>query len=292
MTDPPSHFQRHISLESRAPAAEHLTAATGLSGQRIKQAMQKGAVWLTRDSRTSRLRRAKKPLQPGDTLHIYYDEQILTSVPSPPWLIADEGAYSVWYKPYGMRSQGSKWGDHCTIHRWVESHARPQRPAFVVHRLDRAATGLMLLAHQKRTATRLAGLFENRTIDKRYRAVVHNCFPLTTQRQTIDTAIDGRQARSFVACLEYDPLRDRSLLEVVIESGRKHQVRRHLAGIGFPVVGDRLYGHPAEVEDLQLTACRLAFHCPVSGAEKQFWLSDALLPALQVSPPVSKGNPS
>jgi tRNA pseudouridine32 synthase/23S rRNA pseudouridine746 synthase len=252
--------------------------------------MQKGAVWLTRDTRTYRLRRAKKPLQPGDTLHIYYSEQILATVPSPPRLIADEGTYSVWYKPYGMRSQGSKWGDHCTIHRWVEKHLRPQRPAFVVHRLDRAATGLMLVAHQKRTAARLAGLFENRAIEKRYRVVVHNCFPPTPQPLTIDTEIDGRQARSYATRLAYNPEHDRSLLEVVIETGRKHQIRRHLAGIGFPVVGDRLHGHGEESEDLQLTACYLAFQCPVADVEKQFRLSEALMPALKAPPPVCVGD--
>ena len=282
MTDLPSHFQRHIPCEAPGLAAEHLAAATRLSRQRIKQAMQKGAVWLTRANGTHRLRRATAPLQPGDTLHIYYSERVLATVPPPPLLIADEGAYSVWHKPYGMRSQGSKWGDHCTIHRWVEMHLRPQRPAFVVHRLDRAATGLMLVAHEKGTATRLARLFERRAIEKRYRVAVHSCFPITPRPMTIDSAIDGRQARSWATRLAYDSELDRSLLEVVIESGRKHQIRRHLAGIGFPVVGDRLYGQREESEDLQLTSCYLAFRCPVADAEKQFRLSEALMPSLRV----------
>ncbi len=290
MTDLPSQFQRHIAIESSGSAVEHLAAATGLPGKRVKQAMQKGAVWLTRDSRTYRLRRAKRPLQSGDTLHIYYNEEILGTVPSPARLIADEGAYSVWYKPYGMRSQGSRWGDHCTIDRWVEKHLRPQRPAFVVHRLDRAATGLMLVAHQKRTAAGLAGLFQNRAIEKRYRVVVYNCFPLTPQPLTIDTAIDGRQACSYVTRLGHTPENNRSLLEVVMESGRKHQIRRHLAEIGFPVVGDRLYGHGEQSEDLQLAACYLAFVCPVTDVEKQFRLPEALMPALQAPPPVSVGD--
>lgn len=285
MTDLPSAFERHMAIEASVPAPEHLAAATGLSGQRVKQAMQKGAVWLTRDGRTYRLRRAKKPLQPGDTLHIYYSERVLATVPPQPLLIADEGAYSVWHKPYGMRSQGSKWGDHCTIHRWVEKNLRPQRPAFVVHRLDRAATGLMLVAHQKGTAARLAELFQNRTIEKRYRAIVYSCFRPTPQPLTIDTEIDGRQARSHVTRLAYDPEYDRSLLEVVIETGRKHQIRRHLAGIGFPVVGDRLYGQGEQSEDLQLTASTLAFRCPVGDVEKEYRLSEALLPALQAPQP-------
>ena len=273
------HFEHHITIDRcDRSAAKQLADATGLSRQRVKQVMQKGAVWITRGSQTHRLRRASKPLKIGDTLHIYYDEQILATVPPPPRLIADEGAYSVWYKPCGLRSQGSKWGDHCTVHRWVEQHLRPQRPAFVVHRLDRAATGLMLVAHQKRVATGLARLFQNRTIEKRYRAIVHGCFPTPPQPLKIDADIDGRSACSYATCLKSEP--DRSLLEVLIETGRKHQIRRHLAGMGFPVVGDRLYGREGDREDLQLTACSLTFRCPVDDTEKQFRLPENSMPAL------------
>ncbi len=54
--------------------------------------------------------------------------------------------------PYGMLSQGSKWSDHCTIARFAQQHLTPERPVFIVHRLDRAATGLILIAHSKKTS--------------------------------------------------------------------------------------------------------------------------------------------
>lgn len=276
-----SHFERHIIYDSnRGDAVEQLATDTGLSKQSIKQAMQKGAVWITRDDKTWHLRRASKLLQPGDTVHFYYDQQILATVPPPAFLVADEGAYSVWDKPYGMWSQGSKWGDHCTITRWVEQHLQPQRPAFLVHRLDRAASGLILVAHQKRTAAALSKLFHDRAIDKRYRVIVHGCFPTTPQQHTLDSNIDGKSAISHVTRLKYDPKRERSLLEVNIETGRKHQIRRHLAESGFPVVGDRLYGRDGDSDDLQLAAVYLAFKCPVSQLEKQFQLPKDRIPTL------------
>ena len=55
-----------------------------------------------------RLRRASKTLVAGDELHLYYDARVLESIPTPPQLIADQEKYSIWYKPYGLLSQGSK----------------------------------------------------------------------------------------------------------------------------------------------------------------------------------------
>ena len=271
-------LEEHIVIEQNdVTAIELLSTATGLPRQRIKQAMQKGAVWLTHGNHTQRLRRATRTFNTGDTIHLYYNEDILSAGPPAAQLIADEQAYSVWYKPCGMFAQGSKWGDHCTINRWAEQHLQPQRPAFIVHRLDRAASGLILIAHQKKTAAALARLFEQRSMDKHYRVIVRGRFP--DQEQIIDSDIDGRSARTIARLLEFDSQQRCSLLEIKIDSGRKHQIRRHLAERGFSVVGDRLYGND-ETIDLQLTAFSLAFTCPVSGDQKIFQLSEERLPHL------------
>ena len=271
---PSTHFECHLRIsEQDAKAASLLAEASGLSRQCIKQAMQKGAVWVTHGRGTRRLRRADKTLQPGDELHLYYDEAVLASEVAPARLIADEGGYSVWCKPHGMLCQGSKWGDHCTINRWAEQHLTPQRSAFIVHRLDRAASGLILLAHRKKVAAALAELFQRRIIEKRYRVLVEGRFAERDRPLYIDAKIDGRKATSHVRLIHYDPVHDRSLLDVKIDSGRKHQIRRHLAGIGLPVVGDRLYGRAeCKDEDLQLTACHLAFKCPLSGERREYKL--------------------
>lgn len=274
-----SRLEVHIDIaSSEATAVDLLAVETGLSRQRIKQAMIKGAVWLTRGKKTNRVRRAKKTFLPGDTLHLYYDEQVLAREPLAPELIADEGAYSVWFKPYGMLSQGSKWGDHCTISRWAEQHLQPQRPAFVVHRLDRAATGLIIIAHEKRSAAALSKLFQAREVEKHYRVITHGCFP--EGDITLNSDIDGKPAISHVQRLAYDTDTDRSLLDVGIDTGRKHQIRRHLSEAGYPVTGDRLYGDKTEKQDLQLCAVSLAFTCPVSKRPVQFLLPEEKIPAL------------
>lgn len=264
----------HVAVDAAGVhAVELLHRSTALSRQEIKRAMTSGAVWLTRGRHTQRLRRAKRKLLVGDELHLYYDAKILAEIPAEPELVADVGDYSVWHKPFGLWSQGSKWGDHCTLVRWAERHLQPERSALTVHRLDRAASGLMLLAHSKRTAATLSRLFRERLVEKRYLAIVEGDFAATPVPLRVDDPVDGKAAASEFARLDRNSDKTRSLVDVRIETGRKHQVRRHLAGLGHPVVGDRLYGTADEgSEDLKLQAVKLAFECPVTGQRVDYAL--------------------
>jgi tRNA pseudouridine32 synthase/23S rRNA pseudouridine746 synthase len=170
-----------------------------------------------------------------------------------------------------MLSQGSKWGDHCTVYRWAEQQLVPQRTAFIVHRLDRAASGLIMLAHSKRMAKQLSMLFQQRQIEKHYHVWVQgHC----QQAQRIDIPLANKAARSHIKLLQYNAANNSSHLEVHIETGRKHQIRQHLAHIGFPVVGDRLYGRDNQDQDLQLRAYSLRFICPITQTERYFQLAD------------------
>jgi tRNA pseudouridine32 synthase/23S rRNA pseudouridine746 synthase len=264
--------QYHIKIvepDTTAPAI--ISRASNLSISESKQALQKGAVWLTDSSGTRRLRRAGKKLAINSTLHFYYNPDVLSQSVESPRLHADEIDYSVWIKPRGVFSQGSKWGDHCSITRMIESSDDKQRPVFLIHRLDRAATGLMLVGHRKRVAKSLADMFAKRSIEKIYHAIVYGNFGPQAKPVIYNAEIEGKNAVTFVRCINYDKDRNRSLLEVNIETGRKHQIRRHLSDAGFPIVGDRLYGGD-DSDELQLAAVSLAFECPVSTTYRDYQL--------------------
>ena len=268
-------FEQHLEINhSDKTAVDAFEQSTELTRQAIKQAMTKGAVWLTRNKSTQRIRRANKPLKPGDELHLYFDPKVLEAQPQAAILLADEDIYSIWAKPYGMLCQGSKWGDHCTINRWVEKNLEPQRPSFIVHRLDRAARGLIIIAHQKKIAAYFSHLFQSRDIEKKYQALVEGCFPSELK---LDSDIENKPALSHAKSIAYNSQTDQSLVEVTISTGRKHQIRRHLSEAGFPIVGDRLYGQGNESSsDLCLTSVYLSFTSPVDGIKKIYTLPDHL----------------
>jgi tRNA pseudouridine32 synthase/23S rRNA pseudouridine746 synthase len=274
-----------IVTKAEQTALDLLAEGSGLSKQRIKDAMNKGCVWWTLKGKTLRLRRATKVLLKGSRVEFFYDEQVLSRKPEAPQLIHDANRYSIWYKPKGMLAQGSQWGDHCSILRWVEVNGESlygknreygkKRDCFLVHRLDADASGLMLIGHDSQSAAKLSLLFQGRDIKKYYQAWVVGDCRLPEKGMTLDYELDGKNAVTHIK--KIGSSQTATLLDVHIETGRKHQIRRHLANFGHPIVGDKLYGAKSN-SGLQLLAYRLEFVCPVT----QQLLVIELDPALQL----------
>ena len=149
----------------------------------------------------------------------------------------------------------------------------PELRPGIVHRLDKDTSGVMLVARDQKYFEYLKSLFQKHEIKKTYLAFVAG-IP-ATKRGTIDAPIgirNGTMKRSVrsakmakSAVTEYRTLKEfdgYSILEISPKTGRTHQIRVHLASIGHPVLGDRLYGpknQPAWADRLMLHALSIEF---------------------------------
>ncbi|MEW6349185.1 MAG: RluA family pseudouridine synthase [Thermodesulfobacteriota bacterium] len=151
---------------------------------------------------------------------------------------------------------------------------------FIVHRLDRDTSGILVFAKNEQAKLVLQSRWEE--TKKKYLAVVHGkCENIADTITTYlvenkahnvystSDATKGKPAHTAYRVLK--ETEDRSLLEVDLLTGRKHQIRVHLAGIGHPVVGDRKYGKGNEARTrLALHAKSISFRHPFTGEQLTF----------------------
>ncbi len=187
----------------------------------------------------------------------------------------------VLYKPAGLLVQGDETEDVCLLDlakNWLKlRYGKPGRVFLgMVHRLDRPVAGALVFARTSKAAARLSEQFRAGTVIKRYLAVVEGRAPegggrLVHRLERRDnrssrildgSAMAGQEARLSYCVLDTSP--SRSLLEVSLETGRRHQIRVQLAHIGHPIVGDLRYGAPTPLPSAQiaLLARELTFDHP------------------------------
>lgn len=268
-------FKATITAGTSESACDFLSVKTGLSKARVKDAMNKGAVWIKKKSGgMRRLRRASASLLQGDRIEMYYDRELLSLQPPEARCLSDQKHYSVWFKPAGLLAQGTQYGDHCSLMRQAELYFRSSREIFLVHRLDREASGVMILAHSKDAASRLSGLFQKNLVIKRYRVEVLGNLSERGLHGTIELPLDGKASFTEYAVTEYTEAENTSIVNVFIKTGRLHQIRRHFDMIGFPVMGDPKYGVGNKNTDgMKLSAVSVRFPCPFLRREVEYALS-------------------
>lgn len=271
---------KKLQITEAQQAIEALVAAAPqLSKGRLKDAMNKGAVLWRRGKQNKRLRRAQADVLPGDSLELNYDEQLLQRSCDPAVLIHEARGYSVWFKPAGMLSQGNEWGDHLSLLRFAELHWQGKRQVFLLHRLDREASGLVLLAHTKQAAAAFSQMLQQHKIDKEYRIEVKG--QLSDEliaKAALTTPLDGKACTTAFELESYSEQSRSSRIRVRLITGRKHQIRRHFAEAGHPVMGDPAYGSGNKNEQgLMLQAVKLKFICPFRKTAMEFELPMTLL---------------
>ena len=273
----------------------------GLSRTRIAKIVSEGMVLVD-----GRMARAGQKMRPG--------QQVVVKIPAvescpvlpediPLKIVYEDEAVIVVDKPAGMvvhPAAGHSTGTlvnallyHCQDLSGINGILRPG----IVHRLDKETSGLVVVAKSDEAHLNLAAQFKNRRVKKTYRAVVFGS--PKTQQGRIESAVGrhpserkkmstkSKRGRSAVTVWS---VRERygvaSLLEISIETGRTHQIRVHLADIGYPVVGDQVYGKKGRINDIRdpalrvffkgfprqaLHACRLSFCHPLTGDKMEFF---------------------
>jgi 23S rRNA pseudouridine1911/1915/1917 synthase len=188
-------------------------------------------------------------------------------------------------KPAGLLTMATETEKRRTVYSILFDELKRRRPPqrlFIVHRLDREASGLLVFAKSEEAKRRLQAQFEDHSAGRTYVAVTDGRIAddsLTLRSYLAENAIHrcystpdparGKLAVTHVTVLNRGTKYTR--VEVRLESGRKHQIRVHLAERGHPLAGDPLYGGKANpIRRLALHGVRLTFRHPFTNRPMEF----------------------
>jgi 23S rRNA pseudouridine1911/1915/1917 synthase len=226
------------------------------------------------------------PLRPGDRVNIGKVSGI-KEAPSLPKLkiVFEDEHLLVINKESGLLSIATEKEKAMTAYsilsRYVKS-LNPNNKIFVVHRLDREASGLMLFSKSQQVQESLQHSWQEAVHERSYAVLVEGCPEQDEGRieswlkenknlvmYSSRTPGDGQQAISHYRVLRKSS--NYSILEVSLETGRKNQIRVHMNDLGHPIAGDKKYGARSNpLQRLGLHARVLHFFHPVTGEEKRF----------------------
>lgn len=232
----------------------------------IKKALQNGLILLN-----------KKQAKSGDYIKEKDEIELLQKEFNPnkiynikiPILFEDEHL-AVVKKPAGMVVSGNRFK---TLHNTLPFNLTASKQEdklpwpLPIHRLDAATSGLVVIAKTYSCRVALGKLLENRKIKKEYHAIVQGKL---TSKGLLNSAVQGKEALTLFETLEVIPnLRNNYVTHLKLWplTGRKHQLRIHLSRLGFPIMGDQVYGKRGNTllkKGLFLVATKVSFKHPVN----------------------------
>lgn len=190
-------------------------------------------------------------------------------------------------KPSGLLTMGTQSEKENTAYFILSNYVKragKQNKIFIVHRLDRDTSGLLLFAKSEEVRDLLQKNWHNKHHFREYFAIVSG--DISPEEDTIESYLkensnfevfsvdDDESEGAQHAITHYKRISgngEYSLLSVIPETGRKNQIRVHLHDIGFPIIGDKRYGDGDNpIRRLGLHACKLSFLHPVSGKKMEF----------------------
>ncbi len=242
----------------------------GIARGEARRVLDRGGVWLD----GKRVKAASRAVRRGQAIRVVLEEagrtQPVAAALGDARVLFEDAHLVAVDKPPFVPAQSTLASDRGSLLSLVEAHVR--RSVGLVHRLDLETSGVTVFGKTKAATTALAAAFRGGLARKRYLAVAVG--PLTDEgRIDLGLGPDPRRKGRFLAsargeipaATRYRVIGRRGPLcgvELFPETGRTHQIRCHLQALATPILGDRLYGGPAEIEieGLRLSAPRMLLH--------------------------------
>jgi 23S rRNA pseudouridine1911/1915/1917 synthase len=199
-------------------------------------------------------------------------------------IVFEDDSVIVVDKPPGLLTMATERERLKTVYALLRAYAnskRPEEKIFIVHRLDREASGLLVFAKTIEAKEGLQDQFKDHSAGRRYVVVVEGRVPedeFTIRSYLAENAAlrvystrkkgVGKLAITHVRVLKRNATT--TMIEAQLETGRKHQIRVHLAERGHAIVGDKSYGRTNPIRRLALHGAKLSFRHPMTGKRMEF----------------------
>ena len=225
-------------------------------------------------------RQFDQPVHTGDVLWVNFDRSFQVFSHPHIKLVFEDNDIIVVDKGYGMLSTAAGRPSDDTVYNIIKKYARgfsDKANVYVVHRLDRDTSGLMLLTRTKQARDLLISNWNNMVVERKYIAVVEGQVEqkegviksfLAENQETFEmySTTDNKQGQ--LAVTRYRVVKQGkkfAMVELELKTGRKNQIRVHMHDLGNPVSGDRKYGgHPSPIKRVALHATVLSFVHPIT----------------------------
>ncbi|MBN1494435.1 RluA family pseudouridine synthase [Candidatus Peregrinibacteria bacterium] len=216
-----------IKVQNKTTLLRLIAGRLQISGSQAKKLLDARLVFVNK----RRVWIAGYKLLPGDIVEINAEKILQVKKPDRVEKLYEDEQYLIFNKPAGLPTNGPHSFEHLVRMKF-------HKPALTaVHRLDKDTSGCLIVAKSKEIFEKTKEIFKAREIKKVYMAIATGKIPQT--HMIIKNPLGGREAETKLMVLKSTKLA--SLLRVEIVTGRKHQIRRHLKGIGHPVIGDKHY---------------------------------------------------
>ncbi|MFN3382262.1 MAG: RluA family pseudouridine synthase [Runella zeae] len=251
------------------------------SRKNIKTLLRDGQVWVEGKVQSQ----YNLQLQAGQRVEIRREKTERAPALSGLTILYEDAHLIVIDKPEGLLSISTGKSDEKTAYNLLSAYLKRQNPAhkiFIVHRLDRDTSGVMVFAKSEKVKERLQASWEPSTKERTYLAIAEG--KVSEPQGTIISYL--KESKAFIVYSTQDPKQgqkavthfeviaqsqDFSLLKINLETGRKNQIRVHLQDFGHPIVGDKKYGASSNpIRRLGLHAWILGFVHPITNEKLRF----------------------